>query len=240
MRLFKSRRQKFFIIGTGLIVKALFALVLFNQTNLFTPAAVYNPLDAEQIKKQDSAMVVASCPTWYYLLELLESHDFEVIGTNSTAESLYLLENNIADFILAGRALKPEEPQLLGEIIGHGYSFIADKEMVITEADMWDYNFFTDQDKQEILQYFPNIKLEKITEVEDVYNYLEQGIVITSIGNTDYSRSEMVHVFGENGLRYRFSRTPKIYYHDFLEDETLLLVKSITSEIEDYFLSTVD
>jgi hypothetical protein len=74
------------------------------------------------------------------------------------------------------------------------------------------YHFFTDIPLGEVLEKFPYIKEEKILETRDIYGYLGEGIVITSVQNTDYTRGSIVHVYKEDGLRHRFSRVPILYY----------------------------
>ena len=163
-------------------------LLLISLTFLFSP-------------KEEDLSVIAACPTFHYLLE---END---IRSRSTAESIsYFLEGEVDAFI-SGRMLKPGEPDLSYEIIGPGYSFIFYKELVILEKEMGNYLFYTDLDG--VSEDFPYIK--KIEKVSDVYNYIEEGIVITSAENTDYSKAEIVSVFKDNGERVRLSRTPIMY-----------------------------
>ena len=196
-----------------LIVVAAIATVILlfftgqRQNSTHFLAATLNPFQGES-----QSLVAAACPTFYYLLDEFKENGFEAIETASTAESLYYLEQDRADLIIAGRALKPKEPQFPFKVVGRGYSFIADKEFVVSEKEMGDYNFFTDLSAKKIIDDFPYITEDRIKEIKNVYDYLSNGIIITSFENTDYSKSKIVHIYKENGSRHRFSRTPVIYY----------------------------
>ncbi len=202
------------IITVMVAVIAVLLFVSLSQDDIYSPATIHSIPETEILEEK---ITVATCPTFYYLFEGLEKNNINVVKTNFTAESLHFLQKNEVDLIVTGRKLKPEEPQFLSEIIGFGYSFISDREFLIQEKEMGNYNFFTDLSSSEILDNFSYISPEKISEVENVYNYLNQGVVITSAENTDYSKSEIVHIYREDGSRHRFSRTPIIYYSSFLD-----------------------
>ncbi len=204
----KNQKKKILII-LGIAVLALLVFIVFQQDSSYSPAAVYYPLQEEN---KELKPIVAGCPTFYYMLDELSNDGVGVIKTDSTAESFYLLQQGKADLIIAGRALMPEEPKFPFEIIGPGYSFISEKELLILDKEMGDYDFFTDLPSKEIIEKFPYIIHDKISKVENVYDYLSEGIIITSVENTDYSKSEIVHVYKEDGFRHRFSRAPIIYY----------------------------
>ncbi len=157
---------------------------------------------------------IATCPTYYEVGENMNTEEYEVIKTASTAESLSLINNDEVNMILAGRMLKPEEPQLLFEISGVGYSFISDKELSIQEEEIAAYNFYTDLSSNYIIDTFSHMISDNVSEVENIYSYLDQGIGITSAENTDYSRGNLVHIYNRDGTRLSFSRTPILYYSD--------------------------
>lgn len=224
----KNKKIKIIIIA-GAIIALLLVFISLSQDNIYSPAAVYKPLQAE-ISGQ--TITVAACPTFYYLLEKLKNNNINIVETNSTAESLYFLQKNKTDLIIAGRKLKPEEPQFLSEIIGSGYSFISDKELLIQEKEMGNYNFFTDLSPDEIIDKFSYIIPGKISEVENVYNYLSRGIIITSVENTDYSKSKIVHIYKKDSSRHRFSRTPIIYFSNSLNKD---IIENIKAQIRNEF-----
>lgn len=195
-------------------------------------------LEADLSQYSDFRLTVAGCPTFFYLLDKIESDQIEVIRTRSTLESLYYLNYGMVDLIISGRALRPEEPGFQFNIIGPGYSFISKEEMVILEKEMGNYYFFTDLPQKEIIKKFPYIREEKLVEVNDVYKYLEEGIIITTLLNTDYSISEVTHVMREDGFRNRLSRTPTIYYrkeNNFDYFQEILRENNISKENYHFF-----
>lgn len=200
------KSKKNILIIAVAITAVLFFISLSQNGELFLASSRYPS------QEKDKELVVAACPTFYYMLEELKIIGLKTIETNTTAESLYYLEQGKADLIIAGRALKPGEPEAFFKIIGPGYSFLADREFAISEKEMINYRFFTDLSLKELTEKFPHIAKDKITVANNIYDHLSDGIIITSIENTDYSRAEIVHVFREDGSRHRFSRTPVIYY----------------------------
>ncbi len=61
--------------------------------------------------------------------------------------------------------------------------------------------------------------IDNIQEVKNVYEHLNDGIVITSWENTDYAKANIVHVMKDNGERIKLSRRPTIYCPDFCGEE---------------------
>jgi len=53
-----------------------------------------------------------------------------------------------------------------------------------------------------------------ISQVENVYQYMDEGIIITSWENTDYNRAEIIHLLENNGRRVKLSRQATAYYKD--------------------------
>ncbi len=159
----------------------------------------------------ESRTVVAACPTFHYMLEVLEKEGFDVVKTSSTSESIKLFLKEETDFFISGRRLKPSEPSPFFKILGPGFSLLASHEIVILEEEMEKILFYTDLDLEEILEKFPFLQ-NNLLKVEDIYEYLNKGVLITSVENTDYRKAEPVHVLGPSGKRSRFSRTPLLYY----------------------------
>ncbi len=205
---------------TGLVVTGILLFVFFLQRE-------ERILLVTAFNEKTKEVTVASCPTFYYMLDKLEKEGIEVVKTRSTAESMEKLIDGKADFFISGRALMPEEPDFFAEVIGPGFSFIYKESIYMHEKEMAHVPFYTDLSTSKIKERFPLID-ENLYEVGDVYDYLEEGIGITSFENTDYSRSKVVHVFQDNGNRSRYSRIPVIYYLEKKDD--VLRIKSIVGE----------
>ncbi len=151
---------------------------------------------------------IAACPTCFALSDKLDTQKYHVIPTESTAQSIALLESGQVDMILAGRTLKPHEPQLDYMVIDEGYSFLSSHEQVVYIDQIKNEPMYTDISPEIITNIFP---MQQIEHVDNIYDYLDQGIVITSWENTDYTRAAIVHVLEENGQRERLSRRPTVY-----------------------------
>lgn len=86
--------------------------------------------------------------------------------------------------------------------------FLSDIEKTIKTKDLNKYQMYTDLDDKLISSI---LNLDNIKKVENIYQYLNQGIVVTSWENTDYSKAQIVHVFDDNGNRLTLSRQPTLY-----------------------------
>jgi len=75
--------------------------------------------------------------------------------------------------------------------------------------DLNRYDIYTNLDVALIKKLF---SVEKVHQVDDVYESLDKGIVITSWENTDYARAEIVHVLQDSGEREPLSRRPTLYF----------------------------
>ncbi len=172
---------------------------------------------------------VAVCPTFYYMAEKLENIDnINIIKTGSTGESLQLLKNKKANFVISGRALKESEPDFLFNIIGSGYDFLFHKEIMIYDTDMHNIVFYTDINKEEIIQDLDNISIEQLRKVDDIDEYISQGIVITKLEGR--LKGEVVHVFTKNGTRIRASRMPRLYYSSTANKSSVELIRDTFSQ----------
>jgi hypothetical protein len=180
-------------------------------------------------KNIEKPVIVAACPTFHYMLDELKSKGINVIETDSTAESLYYLENNKADLIISGRPLKKEERKgYLYEIIGQGYDFVFYYEIEINEREMEDIVFYTNIDKQKIIDDFQYITEENLIEIENIEDYIKKGIVITHLEDkTDYG---IVHVLNEFNRRVHLTRRPRVYYPLKTDLNQIREVKAILKE----------
>lgn len=173
---------------------------------------------------------IASCPTFWHMLEGLEDEDLEKYYTESTGQNVQGVLSGDIDAFISGRALHPEEPDLNRKILGPGFSFISDESREVFVGSLDEYEFYTDESKEEVIDSFEGITDDNLHRVEDVYGYLENGLVITSLENTDYSRGEIVHVLYENGSRHRYSRTPALYYTDELGENKAEYIAELLRE----------
>jgi hypothetical protein len=161
-----------------------------------------------EMEDDKNGIRVAICPTFYYLLA--ENNDIIVVKTDSTSESLKLIEEKKVNAVISGRALKKKEPELFYQIIGEGYDFIYKDEVIIFEEEMEFIPFFTDLDAEKIINDFQYISEKNLSKVENIYNYLEKGIIITFL--EDKLIEEPVHILKKDGTRLHLSRRPRIYY----------------------------
>ena len=173
-------------------------------------------------------IIVAACPTFHYMLQKMEENkNIETIKTQSTKESLDLLSRKKVDLVISGRALKSEEPDFLFEVIGPGYDFIFKEEIAILEKEMDFISFYTDLSPKNIINDFYFISEENLKKIENIYNYLDKGVVITFLDGK--IKGETVHIFQENGERIRLSRLPRLYYLEEIKEKAIF-VKEIIKE----------
>ncbi len=189
-----------FLLVSGLI------FVFNKEVRQFTTAFL--------LKKEK--IIIGACPTYHWIEEKIDLNKYEFIPTTSTDQSLILLGSKQADIVLSGRTLKPNEPSFDFLVIGEGYSFLSDKGFLVYYHELDKYNIYTDLDVELVKN---DLSIEKIEKVDDVYDYLEKGIVITSWENTDYSRVEIVHVLKSSGERLELSRRPVIYCSESCSDD---------------------
>lgn len=165
---------------------------------------------------QKEKIKIAACPTCFELAQKVNTEKYEIIRTASTAESLALLESKKVDMIMAGRTLKPSEPRMDHLLVKDGYSFLSDQEVFIYITELKNYDVYTDLNIETLQNIFP---VQNIKQVDNIYDYLDQSIVITFWENTDYSRSQIVHLLKDNGDRVELSRRPTIYCPNICSEE---------------------
>jgi hypothetical protein len=161
---------------------------------------------------------IAACPTSYESAKSLDSEKYELISTMSTAESLALWKSGRADLVLAGRALKPGEPDMGHAVLSDGYSFLGAREMTVYAHELNNYEIYTDLNIEKLKN---ELSISKINRVNDVYEFLEKGIVITSWENTDFYRANIVHILERGGERLELSRRQTLYCPNFCEKNIL-------------------
>jgi len=182
------------------------------------------------LAEREEKLIVAGCPTFHYMLEELESSQkADVIMTDSTAESLRLIEKGAVDLIISGRALKEREPRLISEKIGAGYDFIFREEVVVLEEEMRFIPFYTDLNLEKIMEDFRHISESNLNKIEEPRKYLEKGIVITTLDD-GFLIGETVHVLEAGGSRVRLSRLPRIYYDEGISANK---IKNLTNFLND-------
>ncbi len=181
---------------------------------MFAVSFLFSDDDSEVVESGDleakAKTRIAACNTCYgSTYERVSAlDDYEMIRTGSTGESIRLFLQGEADMIISGRTLKPEEPRLDQFVIEEGYSFLSDSGMLVYRDELEGQSIFTDLDAWELKS---DLSLREVVEVDDVYDYLDQGVVVTSWENTDYSRAEIVHVYERDGQRFGPSRQPTLY-----------------------------
>jgi len=195
--------------------KYIYLIILFCAISLcsifFVFSKTYNNKNvvAEINKtKENKKIILATCPTYYDIAKKIDPENYQIIPTASTAESIYLLLQNKVDMILSGRTLKPEEPKMESLLIEEGYSFLSNYERTIYLNDLKNHIIYTDLNATVIKDIFA---VERVFEVNDVYKYLNKGIIVTSWQNTNYHKSEIVHLLDNNGNRVKPSRQLSIY-----------------------------
>ncbi len=175
------------------------------------------PVLGETIEQEK--VKIAGCPSYHQLAKNLDKSEYEFIPTVSTAESIKLLQNKQVDLVLAGRTLRPEEPEYDSLVVADGFSFLSGRGETIFLSQLKDYQLFSDLNVEELTS---RLMIKNIRQVDNVYDYLDQGIIITSWENTDYDRAEIVHVFGNNNQRLALSRRPTIYCPQSCADEKVI------------------
>lgn len=180
------------------------------------PVSESNPAAPEKIK-------IAACPTCFEAAKKLDAAKYQVILTASTAESTALLARGSVDLILAGRTLRPDEAAGDSLVLAEGYSFLASQPTTVYADELKDVIINTDIDPEKLSQELPGFSFEQ---VNDVYEYLEKGIILTSWDNTDYARADIVHVFARDGQRLALSRQPTLYCPTECDKEIASDIKS--------------
>ena len=155
---------------------------------------------------QKKEVIVATCPTFE---NILYQTDFIVRKTQSTSQSLQLLKLWYVDYVLWWRTSKSGEIYQEYKILWSGYSFLHKENKSIFDKDLQVEIFYTDLDKPEDIKEIFWIK--NLERVENIYDYVENNIIITSWENTDYNKADIVHVLHPNWERYIQSRIPILY-----------------------------
>lgn len=165
---------------------------------------------------------IATCPTFW---DTLYQTDFLVRETQSTSESLHLLKRWYTDYVLAGRTPKPWEFEWNYKILWSGYSFLHKKNTTISDEELQTKKFYTDLDDLE------NIKnifwIQNLEKVENIYDYSDNNIIITSWENTDYNKTDIVHVLHPSWERYIQSRIPILYCREKCNEWVIEKIKNI-------------
>lgn len=206
----KAKFKKIGLFSFIIICFTLFLGIAFrNFSGDYLKVSVYLP---DELTSMNRILTGAICPTLHYVYDDLKKEGFEVIKANSTPESLLYLQNELVDFAICSRKAFFDEPRFSYKVIGDGYAFISGSEMVIAFESMEEYNYFTDISTDEIILNFPNLASANIKQVSNVYDYIDFGIVITSVDNADYEKGELVFVFKENGKRAPLTWAPVLFW----------------------------
>ncbi|MDD4106723.1 MAG: hypothetical protein PHX84_02120 [Candidatus Shapirobacteria bacterium] len=183
-----------------------------------------HPMVLSEKDDNSQKFVIAACPSCYELALKLDPDLYTIVKTGSTSESLALLEAGKVDSIFAGRTLKPGEPQLEAHVVKEGFSFLSSSEITISKRELNNHIIYTDLETEQLKS---ELGLNNITHVEDVYNYLNKGVVITTWENTDYSKANIVHVIEDDGQRLALSRRPTLYCSSTCDPRLLSDISSL-------------
>jgi hypothetical protein len=216
--------ESFKINKIGLLIGGL-PVLIFIFSGCDSNKETFSKIEGKKIEVKKEKTKIASCPTYYQRLKnSLDLSNYEVIATSSTAESLDLLKKDRVEAVIAGRILKPNEPKFNSIVLKEGCSFLAQKTQNIYLEDLSNYNFYTDLDLEIIKEKF---SIDKIEKVENVYDYLEKGIIITSWKNNDYLKAEIIHLLEKNNTRVEFSRQATFYYKNKIKSDIIYDVEII-------------
>ncbi len=174
---------------------------------------------------QKESIVVGACPTFHYLIYDLQEEGYSTVRLGSPAEGFQRTEEGEVDLFLSSRGVGQGEPDFPSLNLEPGYVFLFREEAVLLEKEMGTVNFYTDQPAEEVLESFPYIPKENLKKVGDVENYLQEGVVITSIENE--KKGEPVHVREETGRRLRLTVVPRLFYSPEVSEKEALAIKEI-------------
>lgn len=204
-----------------LVTFSIISIIALSGFVVVASRAQNNVNNIEQTEK----IKMATCPTYYNIATSLPALEYEVVRTNSTAESVGLLGNGLVDYVLSGRQLKPNEGYFEREFISkEGYSFVSTKDKIVNINNLEDEIVCTDLDK-EIVE--TDLNLKNITQIQEISECESGSIIITSWDNTDYNKFKVVHVVNSDGSRHVLSRTPILYCRDKCPQNIINQLKKI-------------
>lgn len=224
------------LIIFGALYLAIYQLGRFSETMSMTSSSKDNIITKEEkvlgAKDKQQLITIAICPTYQFLSVDLQSEKIKVINISSTSESVVLLRKGEVDVIISGRKPLPTEQDLsfkVIELVDH-FSFLSNTLRSIYGDELITQEIYTDQNIEYIKEIF---SLKNVVKVENVYDYLDKGIVITSWENTNYLNASLVHVLNMDGTRHVNSRTLVVYSldEDDLDYGYSLLVKILNTQI---------
>ncbi len=211
----KSIQSKIII---GVIVFIVLSLVVLD---FFAPDEQYF---TEEI-------TVAACPTFHYLADKLDINEqITIIKTNSTPETITMVEQGLVDFGIA-RRFSLDNSSVSYQVVGPGYDFISSVELVIEEEDMGVFTYYTDVEKDIVLSDFNYIEEENLTLVDNPLEHLGDGIVITVLQSEVTDEMQNVHIVTSNEQRLRLSSLPILYYMPEISADKLDFTSGVISNI---------
>jgi hypothetical protein len=170
---------------------------------------------------------IAICPTMDRVISKEIVYDeYFFVNVDSTSEAVLLLNNGEVDYVISGRIPSAEEG--IGEYL-HLYdgldrfSFLSNIREFVYTLELNSYPIYTDLEEGILEDMF---SLNDINYVEDVYEYLDEGIVVTTWQNTDYTKGSLVHIMDSGTSRNIFSRLPTLFCKtECLEEDFLKLTE---------------
>lgn len=208
-------------MGLSHFVKKSFIFVSILFMALFLSACD----DKQDVLENIEKMKISACPTFQSFFE--ENEKIDLIRSNSTSQSLSLLKNWTVDYAIGWRTPKPNE-NFEYKNLWSGYSFLSKNSQTISDQDLQKIKFYTDlQQVSDIKKIFWIQSLEK---VENIYDYIQENIIISSWENTDYSKANIVHVLRPNWERYIESRIPILYCKEKCDKNIIKTIKEFLNK----------
>lgn len=188
------------------LIAIIFSLLIVAGAYLFAT-------DADFLRAEvDPKVGIAACPSYHHLLPALNDNNFKTVRASSTSKAVSLFQKEEVDFIISSRKLKPDEPVLESAELGEGYFFLSRRGFSASGSEMENISFYTDLDPKKIKSYFDKIQEENLTHTENPYSKIDEGVVITSFENLDYSEGELVDFYDQFGRRIDKIRRPTLYF----------------------------
>lgn len=190
--------------------------ILLTIVLITLPILIVQSNKSEQVKSIQEGIKIVTCQTMFERFNGLEG--VELVSVNSTYDAVQKLQQGEVKYILSGRVPKLSEDITRFIILEEGMSFLSNQERSILYKDLIGMKIYTDLDIQ-------NQEFKNIEKVDNVYEYLDKGVVITSWENTDYEKASIAHILKEDGTRWKDSRTPVLYCNGECDNNLIQILK---------------
>ncbi len=215
-------------IGAFLLISF---LVPKENNTLSTEADVEKASDVRE-SGDGTPFLVSTCSTFYSLLREESLKNITLIDLDSSQNALATAENTRINTALIGRKPKPKETVLnCIKLEGYeGYSFISSEEQTIYLTELQEQEIYTSLNPEKLSSKF---NLNKVSRVENVYDYIDIGIGVISWESMNYAEANMVHVLNPDDSRFLPSRAPYLCCKNICDENIInQLTQSINSAKE--------